>query len=274
MKSFLILPFLLFGYLFAFDSLAQKTELDNKYTPSKTSPYNSENRDKKSSNGVNFNNSISLELLALARGGFVITYERNVKDGFSAFVSIGPKPLKDFIGAVFNNGSSDFMIGEEKIGQNELSGYFIYEAPFTYSKSSPIMQFGVRILDDDYLNGRGLEIMYRTYNETFYIPTQNGTSSFGDASEEIYTIKDYSTKIKSSMLYLGYRYQKFSNRLAWGLSTGIGLRVNNMPQLEIEKNINSSGGFVENYTLSVNERARETTVVPTLLLTFNLGFGL
>lgn len=274
MKNFLKSVLVIFGLWIAIDSKAQKTELDNKYTPGTNSPYHSESRGKRNSMGNEVNNSISLEVLALTRGGFLITYERNIKNGFSAFASVGPKPLKDFVGDIFNTGSSDIMIGEEKIGNNELSSYYIYETPFTFSKSSPIFQFGIRILDDDFLKGKGLEIMYRTFNETFFLTKQNIGSSFDNSSEDFFTTQDYSANVRSSMFYLGFRKQDFSNSIAWGLSCGVGLRINNMPQIDIEKKEISSSGFLESSKLSINNSARETTVVPTLLLTFNLGFGM
>lgn len=271
MKNLRNFATILTGLLISYNSFSQSNALDDVYTPGKSSPYNAENNSKNSYQ-EGYKNSLSIELLSVGRGAIAFTYDRQITDGFSVFASAGAKPLPDFIGTLLL--SNDLAYVEEKNSGNQISSYEILQSPFSFESSKPFFQLGFRILSDGNLEGKGAEVMYRTYNETFLLEKQTGDNTMGYTPYPVLTSKVYKPNIKTSMLYLGYRNQGFSDKVAWGVSYGIGLRFTDFPTLEVtEQSVQTVNGITTYQILEVNNKLRKRTVSPIFLFTYNIGLG-
>lgn len=275
MKNFNVLSHLFFGLLLSMQSIAQVNELDKKYTPATTSPFNYDTNKAVRASSMH-NSSISAELLSIGRGGILLTYERTIHNGFSAFVSIGPKFTKDFVGNLLNTGSPDFVFADEKIQSNEISSFQLYSTPFKYSSSSPIFQLGMRFLDDEFLSGRGIEFMIRRYNETFILPQLNGRTQIFNIDGAAYSNKEFKAQLKTTMIYVGRRFEDFSKNIALGISYGLGLRINNLPTInyEVTNQQNSNWNEYASYNVTVRDNIRKSSVAPSAYFTISIGLGL
>lgn len=253
-----------------FTSFAQQNALDSLYSPAKNSPYVLDTKVTHTGFEEEYDQSISFEPSALLRGALLVTYERSIKNNFSAFVSIGPKIWQDKITATFNNGRYDGIIGTPPYASKEVRQYLILTPPFYYKKGSPLFQIGMRLLNDQHLKGRGLEFMYRAYSETFYLPKQNGQHDIGYS--DIYTSEPLTVKMRTSSFYLGYRVQGFWDSNSYGFSVGFGLRTQNTPALLVIDHVESNN---RTYSyLVIDNNIRRSILYRTFLFSFSFGFGI
>ena len=119
-------------------------ELDNKYSPSENSIFNSLHKKRNNSNSVaeaiDLENAVNFTPTMLLRRKIFFNYERKVGDDFVVSLGLGKALGGDF----FQEGGDLSVIDEDPDIRNTFVAYQIYSHS-TYSGSSPLLFAGVNL---------------------------------------------------------------------------------------------------------------------------------